>query len=569
MAGRIPESFITELLARADIVEVINARVPLKKTGRNYVARCPFHEERTPSFTVSPSKQLYHCFGCGASGSVIRFLMEYDRLSFPEAVETLAAQYGLKVPHEWEPNQAAEEARRQRLQALYQINQEVAVFYAHQLKTPSGKAAVDYLRQRGVDGKTARRYGLGYAPPAFETLSRRFDVTLLKEVGLVVAKEDGEHYDRFRHRLIFPIRNRRGQVVGFGGRALDSRGPKYLNSPESQIFTKGREVYGLYELWRTGGRPARIVVVEGYLDVLALAQHGIPNAVAILGTAVTSEHIQLLFQHTEELVFCFDGDAAGAKAAWRALEAALPHLQPGRKVRFLWLPPGEDPDSLVRSQGVEEFTRRLHQAEPLSAYFFRAVSEGLDLSQLEDRLALRERARPLLRRLQDGEFRRMMEDRLVELAGTPIVERNVQAKPQELGLRGPRLEERVAALLLHHPRAFERLPAEFLEAARAGQHGELLAHLVSAWDAQTLNSELLRDKLQNSPYEAKLRELLAQKELQAIREPEKELLDAAFVLQRKARRLRLKALTQKADTEGLSAQEKAELRRLMGEDLCF
>lgn len=568
--GRIPQSFIDELLARVDIVDVINARVPLKKTGRNFAACCPFHDEKTPSFSVSPHKQFYHCFGCGVSGSAIGFLMEYDHLTFPEAVEALAAQYGLKVPREMGGQHEANKAKRQRLQALYRLNQEVAVFYARQLQGPRGQPAVDYLRRRGVDGQTARRYGLGYAPPGWETLSRHFDADLLEEAGLVIAKEGGGRYDRFRHRIIFPIRNRRGQVVGFGGRALDAHGPKYLNSPETEIFNKSCEVYGLYELFQIGSRPIRILVVEGYLDVIALAQHRIPYAVAILGTAITSEHTQLLFHHAAELVFCFDGDAAGRKAAWRALEAVLPQLHPGRKVSFLWLPQGEDPDSLIRSEGAQEFERRIRQAEPLSAYFFRALGDSLDLSQLEDRAILLKRAQPLLQRLPKSVFRRMMQARLAELARNPEVEmrtgqnESMQRLPR---LRQLRLEERVAALLIHHPRAFECLPASFLKMARTGQHGELLAQLVSALDEiDALAPAALLDKFQNSPHLSRLQELLDQKEFQSIQEPGKELLDAVTVLQEKIRKLRLKELAHKADTKGLSEEEKAELRGLMADD---
>ncbi len=570
MAGRIPKSFIDELLTRADIVEVIHARIPLKKTGRNFVAHCPFHDEKTPSFTVNPSKQLYHCFGCGASGSVIRFLMEYDHLTFQEAVEALATRYGVRVPRELGNGQEADESKRRHLQAIYRLNQEVAVFYSRQLKEAGGRAAVDYLRQRGVDGKTALRYSLGYAPPAWKTLSRFFDIDLLKEAGLVIAREEGGHYDRFRHRIMFPIRNRLGQVVGFGGRALDGRGPKYLNSPETETFNKGREVYGLYELLQAGGKPARILVVEGYLDVIALAQHGIPYVVAILGTAVTSEHTQLLFQHAEELMFCFDGDAAGYKAAWRAVEAVLPQLKPGRRASFLWLPEGEDPDSLIRKEGAQEFERRMRQAEPLSAYFFRALSAGMDLSRLEDRVALKERARPLLLRLPNGEFRHMMQSRLAELAGNPAVERRThpnESRQRFPRLRQPHLEERIIALLIHHPWVVERLPTGFFGPARAGQYGELLAQLVSALDKlDELTPASLLDEFRNSPYLPRLQELLDQKEFQSIREPEKELLDAVAFLQQKARKLRLKVLTHKADTEGLSEEEKAELRSLMGND---
>jgi DNA primase len=568
MAGHIPESFIDELLARTDIVELISARVPLKKVGRNFVARCPFHDEKTPSFTVSPDKQFYHCFGCGASGSAIRFLMEYEHLSFPEAVEALAAHCGLQMPQE-RNFQAAEDAkRRHQQQALYQLNQEVAAFYARQLKGPSGRAAVAYLRRRGVDEKTAGRYGLGYAPAGWETLSQHFKDELLEQAGLVIAKEDGRRYARFRHRLMFPIRNRRGQVVGFGGRALDeAQSPKYLNSPETEVFNKSREVYGLYEALQAGGRPQRILVVEGYLDVIALAQYGIPYAVAILGTAVTSEHTRLLFRYAEELMFCFDGDAAGYKAAWRALEAVLPQLESGRKVSFLWLPQGEDPDSLIRKEGAEGFTRRLRQAEPLSVYFFRALSEGLNLAHLEDKLVLRERARPLLQRLPNGEFRRMMQSRLAELAGSQPVEKQAYQNPARQrfpSLSQPSLEERIAALLLHHPQMFTCLPREFLQAAKAGRYGELLAHLlVMVEGIKVPTPESVAAKLLSSPHGVRLQELLGQKELQILKEPEKELREAIAFLEQKAQRARLKELTRKADAQGLSEAEKAELRSLM------
>ncbi len=561
-AGRIPQSFIDELLARVDIVEVIDTRVPLKKTGRNFVARCPFHDEKTPSFTVSPHKQFYHCFGCGASGSAITFLMEYEHLTFPEAVEALAAQYGLKAPREIGSKQAVDEAKQRRLQALYRLNQEVAGFYARQLQSAEGRLAVDYLRWRGVDDEIARRYGLGYAPPGRETLGRYFDAELLEAAGLVIAKGEKKRPDRFRHRIMFPIRNLRGQVVGFGGRALDSRGPKYLNSPQTEIFNKGREVYGLYELFQVERRPSRIIVVEGYLDVIALAQYNIPYAVATLGTAVTAEHIQLLFRYVGELIFCFDGDAAGRKAAWRALEAVLPQLLPGRKVNFLWLPQGEDPDSLIRKEDAQAFIQRFSQAEPLSAYFFRALSDGLDLSQLEDRALLLKRARPLLDRLPESEFRRLIQKRLAELAGNLPVKMHVdQSKPTQPFLS---LEERVAALLAHHPCMVERLPDQFLKAAQEGQYSPSLAQLVSILaEIDQPTPAVLLDKFQNSPHLAWLQKLLDQEEFQSIQEPQKELLDAIAALQQKNRKRRLKILTRKADTEGLSAEERAELRGLI------
>ncbi len=554
MAGRIPQSFIDELLARVDIVEVIHPRVPLKKAGRNFVARCPFHDEKTPSFTVSPHKQFYYCFGCGASGSAIGFLMAHDHLTFPEAVETLAAQYGLTVPREGGGSGPAPD----RYKALLDLNHEVAVFYARQLRESCGQAAVQYLRRRGVDGVTAKRYALGYAPAGWETLCRRFDPVRLQEAGLAVAREGGGCYDRFRHRLMFPIRNRRGQVIGFGGRSLeDGAGPKYLNSPETPVFQKGKEVYGLYEMLQACGRPARILVVEGYMDVIALAQQGIPEVVATLGTAVTEEHLRLLFRHTSVLTFCFDGDRAGRKAAWRALEAALPLVQEGRKVYFLWLPEGEDPDSLVRKEGRESFLQRLRRAEPLSDYFFQALGEGLDLTRLEDRADLSRRAAPLLRKLPAGPFRRMMQARLAELAGDVGVE-NKDSRPRtgrSPALNRPSLVQRVVFLLFHHPELWRNVPDSFRETALAGEYGELLAIVANAMESDLSLEEALR----NGPHGNSLQ----LDEIPPV-DPERELTAAVrTLLQVHRRQKRLAWLNRKADTEGLTPEEKAELRRLL------
>ena len=556
MAGRIPQSFIDELLARVDIVEVIHPRVPLKKAGRNFVARCPFHDEKTPSFTVSPHKQFYYCFGCGASGSAIGFLMAHDHLTFPEAVETLAAQYGMTVPREAAGSGAASVPDRHK--ELLQLNQEVAVFYARQLREPAGRVAVQYLRRRGVDGVTAKRYALGYAPGGWETLCRRFDRARLQEAGLAIAREGGGCYDRFRHRLMFPIRNRRGQVIGFGGRSLgEEAGPKYLNSPETPVFHKGKAVYGLYEMLQACGRLERILVVEGYMDVIALAQQGIAEVVATLGTAVTQDHLRLLFRHSSVLIFCFDGDRAGRKAAWRALEAALPLIQEGRKVFFLWLPEGEDPDSLIRKEGKASFLERLRRAEPLSDYFFHALGEGLDLTRLEDRADLTRRAGPLLRKLPAGPFRRMMQARLAELAGEAAVE-NKDSRSQAgraFALNRPTLAQRVVFLLFHHPELWRGVPDSFREAALAGEFGELLAAAANAMESGLSLEEALRNHPQ--------RESLRLEEIPPA-DPEGELTAAVrTLLEGRHRRSRLAWLNRKADTEGLTPEEKAELRRLL------
>ncbi|MDJ0740543.1 MAG: DNA primase, partial [Gammaproteobacteria bacterium] len=397
MPGAIPQHFIDDLLARADIVEIIGRRVPLKKAGREFHACCPFHSEKTPSFTVSPAKQFYHCFGCGAHGSALGFLMEYDRLSFPEAVEELASSMGLEVPREAAFDQGPDH------RPLYELLELAAQHYEQQLRQHADAArAVDYLRQRGLSGEIAARFRLGFAPPGWDNLLQALGgdderVARLRDAGLI-TEQDHKRYDRLRDRIIFPIRDGRGRVVGFGGRLLGDGKPKYLNSPETPVFHKGRELYGLYEARQADGHPARLLVVEGYMDVVALAQFGIGNAVATLGTATTSDHLEKLYRATPEVVFCFDGDRAGRDAAWKALQTALPLMRDGRQARFLFLPDGEDPDSLVRQIGAAAFTERVGGAQPLSEYLFEKLSAQVDMQTLDGRARLGELTQPLLER---------------------------------------------------------------------------------------------------------------------------------------------------------------------------
>lgn len=414
MAGRIPDSFIDDLLTRVDIVDVIESRVPLKRAGREYQACCPFHEEKTASFTVSPQKQFYHCFGCGAHGSAIGFLMAYDRMEFIDAVEDLAKRVGVDVPRE-----EGSAAPRDRLDPLLDVLEEAAAFYGQRLK--DSPAAIAYLKQRGLTGEIARRFGIGYAPDSWDALLSALGtddaaVETLRRAGLVVRKEKGGHYDRFRHRIMFPIRDRRGRVVAFGGRVMDDSTPKYLNSPETPVFHKGRELYGLYETRQAHSRPERILVVEGYMDVVALAQHGIDHAVATLGTATTQEHAEHLYRATDEVVFAFDGDDAGRRAAWRALENVLSVLRKGRQARFLFLPEGHDPDSLVRDEGADEFTRRLADAIPGSRFMFGELQSQVDMGSLDGRARLVELMRPLITRMPEGAYREAVIERLSRLA---------------------------------------------------------------------------------------------------------------------------------------------------------
>ncbi len=390
----IPRDFIDTLLARVDIVDVIDRRVPLKKAGQNYQACCPFHSEKTPSFTVSPTKQFYHCFGCGAHGTAIGFLMEYEHMSFPDAVTALAQDAGLPIPET-----TSEPDRPRPPPALWEALEQAAIFYKQQLKqTPR---AIDYLKGRGLTGQIAARYGIGYAPDGspLKQVFAEYTADALAASGLVIDGERGR-YDRFRDRIMFPIRNVKGQIIGFGGRVLGGSEPKYLNSPETPLFHKGSEIYGLFEARGAIKSAGRVIVVEGYMDVVALAQHGVEFAVATLGTATTPVHARTLMRHSDRLIYCFDGDNAGRKAAWRALENTLESLQDGKEVSFLFLPEGEDPDSFIRSQGREAFLRLLDgETLPLSAFLVRELARDRKLDSQEARASLLKEAKPLLDKL--------------------------------------------------------------------------------------------------------------------------------------------------------------------------
>ena len=422
MGGLIPDSFIEELLGRTDIVEIIERRVPLKRAGREFQACCPFHDEKTASFTVSPQKQFYHCFGCGAHGSAIGFLMNFEGLEFVDAVEDLAHHAGLEVPRE--VTRSAKPSAD-----LYEILESAAEFYQEELK--NSPEAVAYLKKRGLSGEIAKEFGIGFAPQGWDKLITRLGtdsnrLARLKRSGMLSQGKSGE-YDKFRHRIMFPIHDRRGRVIGFGGRALDDDGPKYLNSPETELFHKGRELYGLYLARKSQAKLDRILVVEGYMDVVALAQFGFTNCVATLGTATTGDQAELLFRAADEVVYCFDGDRAGRKAAWRALEATLPRLREGRQARFLFLPEGEDPDSMVRQLGAEAFSSRLDQAQPLSGFFFDHFTQAVDMDSIDGRAKLVDLTKPLLDKIPEGVFHDMMISRLETLARHRISGRSERA----------------------------------------------------------------------------------------------------------------------------------------------
>jgi len=416
----IPNDFIQTLLARVDIVDVVDRYVPLKKAGANYTACCPFHSEKTPSFTVSPSKQFYHCFGCGAHGTAIGFLMEYGGKSFPDAVEELARDAGLEVPRSVTP---AEDARRVQGQDLSGLLLDAAKFYRTALK--EAPRAIDYLKDRGLTGPIAVRFGIGYAPDEWQPLARVFpdyQDKALETAGLVVAGDAGKRYDRFRDRIMFPIHDASGRVVGFGGRVVDKGEPKYLNSPETPLFSKGRELYGLFQARQAIRAAGKVVVVEGYMDVVALAQHGVEYAVATLGTATTAAHVQKLFRLTDTVVFCFDGDEAGRRAAWRALENALAWLADGKNAKFLFLPDGADPDDYIRRRGSAAFEGLVGQAVPLSDFLLSELATRHPPSSAEDRAALVNAAKPLLAQLHAPILSALLRRRIAEIAGLPETE---------------------------------------------------------------------------------------------------------------------------------------------------
>jgi DNA primase len=433
----IPKSFVQELLGRADIVDVIESYLPLKRAGTNLVACCPFHNEKTPSFTVSPSKQFYHCFGCGAHGSAIGFLMEYSGAGYVEAIKDLAARVGMQVP---EIARVVDTAKGGTIggsadvEQLTDVLQRAAQFYKSELKR--SERAIAYLKSRGLTGDIAGRFHLGYAPAGWQNLSAAFDsyqARSLVDAGLVIQGDDGKRYDRFRDRIMFPIVSQRGQVVGFGGRVLDQGEPKYLNSPETPVFEKGRELYGLPQARRAIRDAGRILVVEGYMDVVALAQFEIGYVCAALGTATTPWHVQKLLRQTDEVVFCFDGDLAGRKAAWRALENSVAQLQDGKQIKFLFLPEQDDPDSFVRREGKAVFERLVDAATPLSEFALKHLTAPVDMGSAEGRAKFLQDAKPLVKQISAPIFALMLRKRIAELAGITQIELE-----QRLELKAPR-----------------------------------------------------------------------------------------------------------------------------------
>ncbi|MDE2272259.1 MAG: DNA primase [Xanthomonadaceae bacterium] len=566
MPGLIPERFIDELLARVDIVDVVQQRVPLKRAGREWTACCPFHDERTPSFYVSPAKQFYHCFGCGAHGSAVKFLMEYERLEFPDAVEELAQSVGLAVPHEGGPARPREDHTD-----LYALLEASATFYQRAL--PESQAARTYCKKRGLDAGIIERFRIGWAPGGWDAIKRALGTSdartkMLEQAGMLSTGERGKQYDRFRERLMFPIMDRRGRVIAFGGRVIEGDGPKYLNSPETPLFHKGRELFALWQVRQANTKLERLIVVEGYMDVVSLHQADVTQAVATLGTATTNEHAELLFRAAPDVYFCFDGDRAGRSAAWRALESVLPRMRDGRQAFFLFLPEGEDPDSLVRKEGREGFEARLKQATPLSEYFYAYLSHDVNVATLDGRARLAENAKPLLAKLPDGAFRDLMFAELEKRTGVhgmpsraaPVARRRVEpgTAPRRTLVRS------AIAMLLANPGLAQEvtLPHAFAELDKPGI-GLLVELLDFLQERPGISTALLLEHFSEREEAAALHKLALTEfpgEPEALRV---EFLDALRKLEAQTVQQRLDTLIRRQSEAGLDAAEKDELRLLL------
>lgn len=569
--ARIPDGFIDDLLARTDIVEVIGTRVPLKRQGKEYSARCPFHDERSPSFTVSPTKQFYHCFGCGAHGTAISFLMNYDRLEFLDAVEDLAKRVGIEVPRDTRARNEDSDT-----QELFSTVEAASRFFQKQYGH-SGKAQ-GYLDSRGVSADIRERFGIGYAPDGFNALrdalgtdERR--MKLLERAGLFSKNDSGRVYDKFRDRVMFPIHDRRGRTIAFGGRVLDKEdGPKYLNSPETPLFHKGRELYGLWQVRQTHNKIPRLIVVEGYMDVIALFQHGVDTAVATLGTATTPDHAELLFRNAADVYFCFDGDRAGRGAAWKAVESVLPRMKDGRQAFFLFLPDGEDPDSLVRQEGADGFDRRLREATPLSQFLFDSLAADVNLNTLEGKGRLAERAKPLLAQIPDGAFGDLMKQRLTELTGVgaraSAPDTHVPAqRPHGGGRHAPTpkrsLVRSAISVLLQKPSLAAALTPPYRFAGLRQPGIDLLVEIVDLVQQRPeISTGALLEQFAEHEQAGALQKLASQSLPGGDDTLQREFLDAIAQLDKQTIEQRLAELQHQHREVGLSTEEKRELLSL-------
>lgn len=589
MMGHVPDSFIERVLSRVDILDIISERVSLRKAGANFLGLCPFHSEKTPSFSVNPSKQFYHCFGCNVSGDAIAFLKAYDGLSFVEAIEVLATRLGLEVPRD---QASSGMGSTENHTILYELLGKAAHFYQSQLREhPLASKAIEYLKGRGLTGIIAKKFGIGFAPAAWDNLLKVLAKPPVEErdlilAGLIIRKDATHCYDRFRDRIMFPIRDRRGRVVGFGGRVIGIGEPKYLNSPETPVFSKGTELYGLYEARQENRNLTHLIVVEGYLDVVSLAQFGISNVVATLGTAFSEKHLEALFRTVPEIILCFDGDKAGREAAHRAMKICLPQMKEGRRVRFTLLPEGGDPDSLVRAEGSGAFLDRLQHSQALSDFLFDTLSKSLDLTQIDARAELINLAKPLLALLPAGVFQQMMWDRLGELSGfsahriqeidgmQPILQNNL--KKMEFGTKFPNSISksrlplvspaiRAVAILGHYPMLVNRLENKEMLKIVDIPGIPLLCALVDLIIAQpTISKEAIKEELSLVWAGAvNWEELSALVESIPDKGVEQELIGAIQRLDERAQEQAMELLLGKARVGELSESEKVHLKFLL------
>jgi DNA primase len=585
MAGLIPKQFIDDLLARTDIVDIVDSRVPLKKAGKNYQACCPFHTEKSPSFTVSQDKQFYHCFGCGEHGNAISFIMEYERLDFVDAIEELASFHNLDVPHE-EDNLSASQ-KKQQLQAYhqkqddYELMAKISRFYQQQLKVAEDKqVAIDYLKGRGLSGEIAKQFGIGYISDQWDGMMKVFakdKITSqqLVDLGMAIAGDKDRPYDRFRGRIMFPIHDKRGRVIGFGGRILGQGNPKYLNSPETRIYHKGNELYGLYEAKQANKNLTRLVVVEGYMDVVALAQHGINYAVASLGTSTTEEQCQTLFRTVNEVICCYDGDKAGRDAAWRAMNNALPLIRDNISLKFVFLPDGEDPDSMVRTHGQEAFEALLDNAKPLSKFLFENLMANVDVNHLEGKAALISSFQPYLAKLPESTLKDAILNELANNFGTGTEKqlaklnqktkqqsnKNIATKPKKQKVTPVRL---AIALLLERPKL--ALEVEGLDGLRAVQVPgmNLLISLIDlCQNNPNYTSAQIIEKYRGQPEAEQLAKLLCWQHFISEDSAQAVFLDSLEKILTSFLEQRTEQLLQKARTGNINSAEKQELQVLL------
>jgi DNA primase len=573
MSGRIPQSFIDDLLARTDLVELVQSRIELKRAGRNYMACCPFHNEKTPSFSVSPDKQLYHCFGCGESGNAIGFLMAHDRLDFVSAIEELAARAGVDVPR-------SNEDSGPDLRPLYQVLSDCVALYQKLLRSDQGEPGRNYLQQRGLSDEMIHRFALGFAPSGWHQLTEHLGssdemIRKLTLTGMLIQKDDGKTYDRFRERIMFPIRNRRGQVIGFGGRLTAQGEPKYLNSPETPVFSKGREVYGLYEAIQSNRQLEQLIVVEGYMDVVALAQSGITHVVATLGTALTGDHLRLLFRQCRSLVMCFDGDRAGQKAAWRAAELGLAEMKDGREIKFLTLPQGEDPDSWVRKHGSEAFMQAVDKAPPLSEFVLQRLQDQCDLTTVDGKAHLSALAKPLLARITDPVYKRLLAQEIDRRIGTstspeppsrPAASRPMPRRPGTQPARKAVMTpmRKAVAFLLDKPSlGLAAGETPWLEHLKDPGAPILSMLLDSIQKAPPANTGALLERFRDHREFKALTRLAAWASQWPDEVAEQEFVDALAALEKQTLQQRTEELMALARTRQLTPEEKAELKNLL------